>query len=246
MTEAGGLLFMTMKLYPAASRGQTKIDWLESYHSFSFGDFYDPARMGFGALRVLNDDHIAPASGFGMHPHKDMEIVTIMLAGRLEHGDSMGNRGVIAAGEVQRMTAGTGVLHSEMNNSSDTPAHLLQIWVSPDKRGYAPSYEQRTLPAARDGLVVVVHPAGKDGAIVLHQDAYMLLGNLDAGKSVSYSVASGGVGRGVYAFIVDGEVLINGTALGAADALAVSDEMMLRIVASTAARMLLLDIPLHQ
>jgi hypothetical protein len=235
---------MAMHLYRADKRGRTELDWLESYHSFSFNEFYDPQRMGFGALRVLNDDYIAPGSGFGTHPHQDMEIVTVMLDGAIEHRDSMGNRGVIKAGEVQRMSAGTGILHSERNASSTAPVHLLQIWVQTDKRGHTPSYEQRPFSPRRNGLVSLVDP-GKDGALSMHQDARMLLGDLEEAAMVEYNVKDGGKDRGVYLFLVDGSVDINGLSILKQDAVAITDERTLRITALEPARVLLIDVPLR-
>jgi len=235
-----------MQYYPAGDRGRTRTDWLESYHSFSFGEFYDASRLGFGALRVINEDYILPGKGFEMHSHNDMEIVTVLLSGAIEHRDSMGNHGIIKTGQAQHMTAGTGVLHSERNISKDVLTHLLQIWIRPDKRNHTPSYSERSLPMRRNALIAVVDPSGEDGALTLRQDARMLFCNLDPGKDVHYAVKNSGVGRGVYVFLVDGVVDINGKIIHKQDAVAVSGEQNLRVVASVSSRVLLIDTPLHQ
>src|SRR5438270_934200 len=161
-----------MTIRRAEARGRTKIGWLDSRHSFSFGDYYDPEHMGFRALRVINDDRVRGGAGFGMHPHRDMEIVTYLLEGSLEHRDSLGTGSVIRPGEVQRMTAGTGILHSEYNPSADEPVHLLQIWLLPERKGLTPGYDQRTFPEEdrRGRLQLLAAHDGRDGAVTIHQD----------------------------------------------------------------------------
>src|SRR5262245_32286979 len=180
-TEAGK---PTLVKRPAAARGQTELGWLDSRHSFSFGDYFDPDNMGFRSLRVINDDQVAPGQGFGMHPHRDMEIVTYVLSGALEHRDSLGTGEVIRPGEVQRMTAGTGIRHSEFNPSPTEPVHLLQIWLLPERRGLEPSYEQKAFPESerRNRWRLVASPDGRDGSVTIRQDAAMSVTTLDPGK----------------------------------------------------------------
>jgi redox-sensitive bicupin YhaK (pirin superfamily) len=213
-------------------RGHFDHGWLDTYHSFSFGDYYDPRHMGFRALRVLNEDVIGPASGFGRHGHRDMEILTYVLAGTLSHQDSLGNAGPIRAGEVQRLTAGTGVLHSETNRSPTDPVHLLQIWIVPDRPGRAPGYEQRTVdPAgARGRWQLIASADGRDGAVTVHQDVALYLARpvAGAGEALRYNLARG---RHAWLQVVRGAVTLNGHPLRAGDAAAVSDEPALSVTA---------------
>jgi redox-sensitive bicupin YhaK (pirin superfamily) len=208
--------------FPAAARGQSRLSWLDSAHTFSFADFYDPDRMGFRALRVINDDLVAGGAGFGTHPHRDMEIVTYVLSGALRHRDSMGNGSSITAGEVQRMSAGTGVTHSEINDSAREPVHLLQIWLLPAQRGQRPSYEQRAF--SRDDklgrLRVVVSPDGEDGALTIHQDARILATILEDGVSVTHAIPAG---RHAFVQVARGEVLLGEHRLQRGDGVALSD-----------------------
>ncbi len=222
-------------------RGRVVLDWLDSRHSFSFGHYYDPKHMGFRALRVINDDRVSPGGGFATHPHRDMEIITYVLDGTLEHADSLGNGSVIRAGEVQRMTAGTGVTHSEFNHSRVAPVHLLQIWILPAEKGLAPSYEQRafTPEEKRGGLTLVAARDGRDGALTVHQDAEIYAALLDAGKSVSHRLAAG---RHAWLHLAHGAVVLNGHALTEGDGAAVSDEEVLAISAETDAELLLFDL----
>ena len=222
-------------------RGRVVLDWLDSRHSFSFGHYYDPKHMGFRALRVINDDRVSPGGGFATHPHRDMEIITYVLDGTLEHADSLGNGSVIRAGEVQRMTAGTGVTHSEFNHSQVAPVHLLQIWILPAEKGLAPSYEQRafTPEEKRGGLTLVAARDGRDGALTVHQDAEIYAALLDAGKSVSHRLAAG---RHAWLHLAHGAVVLNGHALTEGDGAAVSDEEVLAISAETDAELLLFDL----
>ncbi|MEE8202366.1 MAG: pirin family protein [Alphaproteobacteria bacterium] len=222
-------------------RGRVVLDWLDSRHSFSFGHYYDPKHMGFRALRVINDDRVSPGGGFATHPHRDMEIITYVLDGVLEHADSLGNGSVIRAGEVQRMTAGTGVTHSEFNHSQVAPVHLLQIWILPAEKGLAPSYEQRafTPEEKRGGLTLVAARDGRDGALTVHQDAEIYAALLDAGKSVSHRLAAG---RHAWLHLAHGAVVLNGHALTEGDGAAVSDEEVLAISAETDAELLLFDL----
>lgn len=226
----------------AEARGYAQHGWLESHHSFSFADYYDPAEMGWSVLRVINDDIIAPGTGFGTHGHRDMEIVTYMLEGTLRHGDSMENSELLTRPEVQRMSAGKGVLHSEFNASSKERATLLQIWIEPDVRGIQPEYEQR---AFTDGEKLnrwrpIVSPDGREDSMVIHQDAVLLATLLGAGKSLAYPLAAG---RRAYLHVVKGDVTLNGEPLGPGDALKISDETLLTLAAQTDSEALLFDLP---
>src|SRR6059058_3182235 len=182
-----------IEVLPAGERFHTDIGWLNSRHTFSFGDHYDPERAGFHALRVINDDRVAPGKGFGTHGHRDMEIVSYVLAGELGHKDSMGTGSVIRPGDVQRMSAGTGVTHSEWNHSKTESVHFLQIWILPDRRGLQPAYEQKTLApeATQNQLRLIASPDGRDGALTVHQDAEIYLARLDAGRDVAHTLRAG-------------------------------------------------------
>jgi quercetin 2,3-dioxygenase len=226
---------------PANERGRTKIGWLDSWHSFSFGDYYDPAHMEFRSLRVLNDDRIAAGQGFGMHPHRDMEIITYLVSGALEHKDSLGTGSVIRPGEVQRMSAGTGIRHSEFNPSPTTPAHLLQIWLMPERRGLTPGYEQKAFPEGErhNRWRLVASRDGRDGSVTIHQDAAMYVTNLDAGKDVTHALPAG---RHAWLQVVRGTVALNGEALKAGDGAAASNETALAVRATEGAELVLFDL----
>lgn len=213
-------------LRPAAARGSSQLGWLDSHHSFSFSDYYDPQHMGFGALRVINDDKVAPRRGFGQHPHRDMEILTYMLTGAIAHGDSMGNTPRIEPGDVQRMTAGTGVVHSEMNPSDDQ-AHFLQIWLHPNAEGLAPSYEQKrfTQEDKRNRLALLASPDGRAGSLTLHQDANVYATVLDDG-AVSLPLEKG---RRAWVQVALGEATLNGKMLAEGDGAAVEGETALEL-----------------
>ncbi len=228
-------------LRPARDRGQTELDWLDSRHTFSFGDYYDPAHMGFRALRVINDDRVAPGRGFGTHPHRDMEIVTYVLAGALEHEDSLGTGSVIRPGDVQRMTAGTGILHSEYNPSPAEPVHLLQIWLLPERRGLAPGYEQKhfALEERRGRLRLVAAPDGRDGSVVIRQDAELYAAVLQDGERVRHRLRPG---RYAWVQVATGDVTLNGRPLAAGDGAAVSGEEGLELTAPRAAEVLVFDL----
>lgn len=228
--------------FAADGRGQSRLSWLDSAHTFSFADFYDPARMGFRSLRVINDDVVAPGAGFGTHPHRDMEIVTYVLSGALGHRDSMGNGSAITAGEVQRMSAGTGVTHSEMNHSKSEAVHLLQIWLLPAQRGQAPSYEQRAF--SREDklgrLRAVVAPDGADGAVSIHQDARVFAAILEEGVTVTHAIAPG---RHAFGQVARGEVRLGDRLLGQGDGVALSDEAALTLTgAGPEAEVLVFDL----
>lgn len=202
-----------MNIIKSDSRGKTKIDWLNSRHSFSFGEYYSPSRMGFGKLRVLNDDIIAANSGFDTHPHANMEIVTIMLAGELTHTDSMGHTEKLLPNEVQVMSAGSGIMHSEYNYSSK-PVHLLQIWIMTKEKNISPRYDQRKFTVKKNSIQEIV--SGQKGkTLYIHQDASLSIARYDSGTEFSYKVASG---RGVYLFVISGEIVIDGETLTDKDA----------------------------
>ena len=222
-------------------RGQTALDWLDSRHSFSFGDYYDPAHMGFGALRVINDDRIAPKSGFGAHPHRDMEIVTYVLDGALEHRDSLGNGSSITAGEVQRMTAGTGIRHSEYNGSPVEPVHLLQIWILPEKRGLVPGYEQRRFsPEEKRGrLRLIASRDGRDGSVTIHQDVDLYAGLLDLGDRVTHVLRPG---RRAWVQVARGQVRLGDSLLRPGDGAAIQEEAAVDLTATQPAEVLVFDL----
>ena len=224
----------------AEARGKTQLPWLDSRHTFSFGEYHDPAHMGFRALRVINDDRIAPGGGFATHPHRDMEIVTYVLDGALQHRDSLGNGSVIRPGEVQRMSAGTGIRHSEINASAAEPVHLLQIWILPADMGIEPGYEQQALPsAAHGGLALIASRDGREGSVTLHQDVAIYAAQLGRGETVTHALASG---RHAWVHVALGDASVNGQPLHAGDAVAVSAERQLAIRADGAAEVLLFDL----
>jgi redox-sensitive bicupin YhaK (pirin superfamily) len=226
---------------PAGARGRTQIDWLDSYHSFSFGDYYDPAHHGFRSLRVLNDDVVAAGAGFGMHPHRDMEILTWVLEGELEHRDSLGSRSRIRPGELQRMTAGTGILHSEYNPSATERVRLLQVWLLPERKGLTPGYEQREFPAAgRSGrLQLLASHDGRDGSLSIHQDADVYAAVLAAGQETTHTLTPG---RHAWVQVARGSVTLNGKTLNEGDGAAVSDETDLRLSGVMPSEVLLFDL----
>jgi quercetin 2,3-dioxygenase len=226
---------------PAADRGTTRLDWLDSRHTFSFGDYYDPAHIQFRSLRVLNDDRVAAGAGFGMHPHRDMEIITYVLRGALEHKDSLGTGEVLRPGEVQRMTAGTGIRHSEFNPSATEPVHLLQIWLTPERRGLTPGYEQTAFPEAerRGRWRLVASHDGRDGSVTIHQDADVYATLLEPGESAGHALRPG---RHAWVQVARGAVTLNGRPLREGDGAAVSDERSLTVAATAAAEVLLFDL----
>jgi len=225
----------------SGERGQVRSDWLESHHTFSFGDYYDPRHMGFRCLRVINEDWIQPGAGFPLHPHRDMEILTVVLTGALQHDDDQGGRAVIEAGEVQRISAGRGIRHSEANPSLDEPVHLLQIWILPERPDLEPSYEIGQLPAAgHDGLVCIAAPEGRDAAVSLHQDARVFAGRLEAGGHLDYTP---GANRHVWLQMTAGNLVLAQQAMEAGDGAAVSEEKTLTITTGSGARFLLFDLP---
>jgi quercetin 2,3-dioxygenase len=222
-------------------RGHVQIDWLNSYHTFSFGSYQDPNWMGFRSLRVINDDIIAPASGFGTHGHRDMEIITYVLSGALEHKDSLGTGAVIYPGEVQRMTAGTGITHSEFNNSPSEAVHLLQIWIIPDTVGLTPSYEQKAFTAVekQGKLRLVASQDGRDGSVTVHQDLNLYIGLLTGDEQVSYHVESD---RSVWLHIAQGEIAIDNQIFTAGDAIAYPGGSQFELSSSSNGEILLFDL----
>jgi quercetin 2,3-dioxygenase len=222
-------------------RGRTQIDWLDSRHTFSFGDYYDPDHVHFRSLRVINDDVVEPGQGFGAHPHRDMEIVTYVLEGALEHKDSMGTGSVLHAGDVQRMTAGTGVLHSEFNPSATERVHLLQIWILPARKGLSPGYEERRaadLPE-RDGLRLLASRDGRDGSVTVNQDVGLYSARVTPDRPVTYPLPRG---RHAWVQVTGGAVTLNGRPLKAGDGAAVSDEPRLEMTAAAPADVLFFDL----
>ncbi len=236
---------MKSVLHKANTRGNANHGWLNSFHSFSFANYHNPERMNFGALRVLNDDQVAPARGFGKHPHDNMEIISIPLEGDLEHEDNMGNKTVIKEGDVQIMSAGTGVYHSEYNKNKDKEVKFLQIWVFPNQKNVTPRYDQITLdPASMNNkLAQIVSPNEDDAGVMTHQDAYFHLGNLSTGQSVNYDLKS--AGNGVYAFVLKGDVSIDGQSLNERDGYGVWDVSNMKIEADSDAKILLMEVPMH-
>ncbi len=225
----------------AADRGHAEHGWLDSWHTFSFGDYYDPKHMGFRSLRVINEDRVAAGKGFPTHPHRDMEILTYVLEGALEHKDSMGNGSVMRPGDVQRMTAGTGVAHSEFNGSRENSVHFLQIWILPESRNLEPGYEQKNFtPQDRQGkFKVVASRDGADGAVLVHQDMKLLAGLFAEGEQTQYALAAG---RSAWLHVARGKLRVNGVELGAGDALQVSEETALDVTGVSDAEALLFDL----
>ena len=224
------------------TRGLAEHGWLSSRHSFSFADYYDPQHMGFGVLRVINEDRVLPGKGFGTHSHRDMEILSYVLDGELEHRDSMGNGSIIVPGDVQRMSAGSGVTHSERNPSSTEPVHFLQIWILPQRPGGAPGYEQRHFDAAlkRGRLVLVAAPAGTVGAVGIQQDVRLWAGMFDGAEQTQFAIPAG---RSAYLHVARGALSVNGLSLEAGDALEMTDAQPLQIQDGRSAELLIFDLP---
>ena len=228
-------------IIPSETRGSADHGWLKAKHTFSFADYYDPERVNFGALRVINEDRVAPSQGFGTHPHRDMEIVTYPISGSIEHKDSMGNGTVIPAGEVQRMTAGTGVLHSEFNHSQDEELHLLQIWFLPERNNLEPGYEQQAVPREEklNRLRLIGSRDGRDGSLTIHQDVDLYASILEAGNSVQLD----GVGdRRIFVQVIAGDIEVNGAQLSAGDGLQLTDADDVTIAASSDSEFLLFNL----
>lgn len=226
----------------SGDRGHADHDWLDTFHTFSFAGYHDPRYMGFRVLRVINEDRVAPGQGFGMHPHQDMEIITYVLSGALEHKDSMGNGEVLKAGELQRMSAGTGLLHSEFNPSADEPVHLYQIWLLPQSRGIEPSYEQKSFPAdqRQNQLRLVASPDGAEGSLRMHQNARLYLAALNPDQVVQHQLA---IDRHGWLQVLKGSLRINDFTLHAGDGAAISDEPHVTLQAVEETEALLFDLP---
>jgi len=233
-----------IQIIKAHEHHQNKTDWLSTYYHFSFADYFDPKKMNYGPLRVFNDDTIQPATGFDFHPHRDMEIITYVIDGELEHQDSNGNQGIIGSGEIQVMTAGSGILHSEYNRSQEKPLKLLQMWVLPDSKGLAPSWLQKKYSKDQrlDKLLQVVSPLdlNKNGTLTIHQDASFYVSSLTPGAEISHTLQPG---RKVYVFVIDGEIQINDIHMQTRDSAKVETETKLSIRATKQTDLILIDLP---
>jgi redox-sensitive bicupin YhaK (pirin superfamily) len=229
-------------LRTAPERGHAQHGWLESYHTFSFADYDDPRHMGFRTLRVINEDRVQPGKGFGTHPHRDMEIISYVLEGALEHQDSLGTGSIITPGEVQRMSAGTGVTHSEFNHSRSELVHFLQIWILPERSGLPPSYEQRAFPALekQGKLRLVASRDGREGSVTIHQEVNLYVSVLAPGEVVTHLLTPG---RHAWVQVARGSIMLNDTALSTGDGAAVSEETRLTVTATDQAEVLLFDLP---
>lgn len=242
MPVATGIMAAMITIRRARARGRRELGWLSARHSFSFGSYHDPRWPGFRHLRVLNEDWIQPKRGFPMHPHRDMEIITYVLEGALEHKDSVGNKGVIRPWQVQRMSAGRGIRHSEFNASKKEPVHLLQIWIAPDKRGHKPSYEDRTFQPAtrRDRLALVASPNGAHGSVTIHQDARMYASILEKGKTLTYKIDPR---RYAWLQVASGSLKLNKETLREGDGAAIRQEKLLTMKAVEGTEFILIDLP---
>ena len=229
-----------MKILKANQRGHASHGWLDSYHTFSFADYYNPEWMGYRTLRVINDDLVMPGMGFGKHPHRDMEIITYILSGSLEHKDSMGNGRVIKTGDVQYMAAGSGVQHSEFNPKKDEAVHLLQIWIQPDAKGVTPRYAEKSFATAEAGKWhLVTSKAGRDGSIAIHQDADLWLAKLEAGQKITRPLDAQ---RHAWLHVAEGEVTVNGKTLAGGDAAALDGKTTIEVAGVKPAQVLLFDL----
>ncbi len=236
---------MKTTIHRAETRGNANHGWLNSYHSFSFAGYYNPERMHFGALRVLNDDTVAAGMGFGKHPHDNMEIISIPTFGDLKHQDTMGNQTIIKEGDIQVMSAGSGLSHSEMNANRDKEVRFFQIWIFPNQKNVTPRYDQYTIDPAKmhNNLLQVLSPDAGEEGVWVHQDAWFSLGQLDAGFETHYTLKK--AGNGVYAFVIEGDVTISGHSLHRRDGMGIEDLEMLEIKADSAARLLLMEVPMR-
>ena len=232
-------------IHKANTRGHANHGWLDTYHTFSFGNYYDPERMHFGALRVLNDDRVEAGKGFGTHPHDNMEIVSIPLEGDLEHKDSMGNRAVIRQGDIQVMSAGTGVFHSEYNLNPDQAVKFLQIWVFPNKKDMEPRYDQISIRdiEQENQFSQILSPSEEAQGVWIHQDAWFHIGNFEAGKSDTYSLKK--AGNGVYFFLLEGKAELEGQLLEKRDGLGIQGKEAVSFSASESSRVLVMEVPMH-
>lgn len=231
-------------VHKANTRGDANHGWLKSKHTFSFANYYNPERMGFGALRVINDDHVEGGMGFGTHPHRDMEIISIPTAGKLAHKDTIGTNGIIESGEIQVMSAGTGIAHSEMNGNADVPVKFFQIWVMPNKQGVEPRYQQLKIAdmLKPNEFGQILSPNPDDAGVWIHQDAWFHMGNLDKGVSASYELK--GNQHGVYAFVIEGKVKVGDEVLDTRDGMGIIDTKGFEVEALEDSRVLLMEVPM--
>jgi redox-sensitive bicupin YhaK (pirin superfamily) len=231
-----------IELRRSEERGHANHGWLDSYHSFSFADYYDPKHMGFGPLRVINEDRVDGGEGFGAHGHRDMEIISYVLDGELAHKDNMGNGSVIRPGDVQRMSAGRGIMHSEFNHAKDKRTHFLQIWIEPNQFGIAPGYEEKRFEesAKRGRLCLIASPDGGEGSVTIHQDAKVFAGLFDGEERATLEVAGG---RRIYVHVARGNISVNGIALSAGDAVKAVDETRIELTQGKAAEVIVFDLP---
>lgn len=234
---------MKINIHRSEERGTTELGWLLSKHSFSFGNYYNPKRMNFGLLRVLNDDIVEPGKGFGAHFHGNMEIVSIVLEGALQHKDSMGNHGIIKAGEVQRMSAGTGISHSEFNHSRMENVHFLQIWVEPKEMGIKPSYEQKKFNLKKNKLIDIVSGKKKNNAIYIHQNAYFSIGNFNEDKAINYKLKDSK--NGVFVFAIVGDIEIENNKLITGDSIEITETNNLKFKTNKESKVLVIEMPLE-
>jgi quercetin 2,3-dioxygenase len=235
---------MNTILHKAESRGHANYGWLDTHYTFSFANYHNPERMNFGTLRVLNDDFIAPGMGFGTHPHDNMEIITIPLEGALEHKDSMGNTGIIRQNEIQIMSAGTGITHSEFNKNDDAPLKLLQIWVYPNKRNVEPRYDQIILRSEerKNRLQQILSPSPQDDGVWIYQDAWFYIGNFDESFEISHHLNK--AENGTYVFVIDGSLRLNGIKLDKRDGVGISNASEIKLTALSPCELLLMEIPM--
>ncbi|MEA4975263.1 MAG: pirin family protein [Paludibacter sp.] len=236
---------MKTKLYPADSRGHADHGWLKTNHTFSFANYYNPERIHFGALRVLNDDWIAAGEGFGRHPHDNMEIITIPFTGAVLHQDSIGNKGVIKPGELQVMSAGSGIFHSEFNDSKVDPLTLFQIWIIPNKKNVTPRYDQITISdlAKKDEFYQILSPNTDDQGVWIHQDAWFNMADLSSGKELEYQLQR--ENSGVFVQLIEGSIEVAGNLLSGRDAIAFTETASVKIKAGSEARVLVMEVPMH-
>jgi redox-sensitive bicupin YhaK (pirin superfamily) len=236
---------MKKTIHRSDSRGYANHGWLEARHSFSFAGYHDPSRVHFGMLRVLNDDIVAPARGFGMHPHDNMEIVTIPIAGALQHGDNKGNKGIIRAGDVQIMSAGTGIVHSEANPSQDEEVNLLQIWVFPKKENITPRYDQKTFDAAarKNRFQTLVSPNEEEGALWINQDAWFSMTETTDALTLSYSTHV--KGNGMYIFVMEGGFVVDGEEIDRRDAIGISETEKVELILKPNSKVLIIEVPMN-
>jgi len=229
-----------MTIRPSQERGHANHGWLDTYHTFSFADYYDPRHTGFRSLRVINDDTVLPGSGFGIHPHRDMEIISFVLSGALQHRDSMGSEAVMKAGDVQRISAGSGILHSEFNASQEEPVHFLQIWILPDRQGAEPRYGEKSFATAASGrLSLIASKTGRDDSLGINQDADVYLAKLNKHDAVSHELRPA---RHAWVHVAEGEVTLNGETLRTGDGAAITDEPKLRLTGIKPSQVLLFDL----